>query len=71
MRVFEDPTIVHTELEVDPIRDLEIVSNEIALKDLEIVERRLADVILKITKMNENTAKYEKSLLDKVKSTLE
>ena len=71
MRVFEDPTIVHTELEVDPIRDMEIIANEIALKDLEIVERRLADVILRITKMNENAAKYEKTLLEKVKSTLE
>lgn len=41
VRVFEDPTIVHTELKVDPIRDLEIVSTEIALKDKEILERRL------------------------------
>ena len=60
VRVFEDPTIVHTELEVDPIRDMEIVVNEIALKDLEIINRRLEEVTLKIAKMNENSAKYEK-----------
>ena len=41
VRVFEDPTIVHTELEVDPIRDMEIVSNELVFKDLEIVDRRI------------------------------
>eukprot|EP00828_Plagiopyla_frontata_P012126 TRINITY_DN1684_c0_g1_i1.p1 TRINITY_DN1684_c0_g1~~TRINITY_DN1684_c0_g1_i1.p1 ORF type:complete len:373 (-),score=69.13 TRINITY_DN1684_c0_g1_i1:70-1188(-) len=70
VRVFEDPTIVHTELEVDPIRDLEIIANEMALKDLEIVEKRLADVQNKIARMNENSAKIEKQLLDKVKGVL-
>lgn len=71
VRVFEDPTIVHTELEVDPIRDMEIVANEIVLKDLDIIGRRLEEVTLRIQKMNDNAAKHEKQLLEKAKGVLE
>jgi len=34
IRAFEDAEIIHTEGEVDPIRDLEIISSELAKKDL-------------------------------------
>jgi obg-like ATPase 1 len=35
VRAFDDPEIVHTEVDVDPIRDMEIVYTELLLKDLE------------------------------------
>jgi ribosome-binding ATPase len=41
LRVFQDPEIIHVENSVDPLRDLEIINTELALKDLESVEKRL------------------------------
>src|SRR3989344_2966080 len=42
LRVFRDDNVVHVENSVDPLRDLEIINTELALKDLEAVEKRLA-----------------------------
>ncbi|MFW5933910.1 MAG: redox-regulated ATPase YchF, partial [Actinomycetota bacterium] len=41
VRCFEDDDVVHVAGEVDPVRDIEVVTTELALKDLETVERRL------------------------------
>lgn len=35
VRAFEDPEIVHTEMSVDPVRDMKIICEELCLKDLE------------------------------------
>ncbi|MBI2623525.1 MAG: redox-regulated ATPase YchF [Candidatus Liptonbacteria bacterium] len=40
LRVFADSTVVHVEQSVDPVRDMEIINAELALKDLETVEKR-------------------------------
>ncbi len=42
LRVFKDENIIHVENSVDPVRDMEIINSELALKDLETVEKRLA-----------------------------
>lgn len=42
IRIFESAEIIHVEEKVDPLRDLEIINTELILKDLEIVEKRLA-----------------------------
>jgi ribosome-binding ATPase YchF (GTP1/OBG family) len=34
VRAFEDENITHTENSVDPVRDMEIISGELILKDL-------------------------------------
>ncbi len=44
VRVFKQGDIVHVEGEVNPVRDLEIIKTELALKDLETVEKRLEKV---------------------------
>ncbi|MGY8776990.1 MAG: GTPase, partial [Longimicrobiales bacterium] len=44
LRCFDDPDITHVLGEVDPVRDREIVETELALADLETVERRLEKV---------------------------
>ena len=44
VRVFEDTIITHVENSVDPLRDIETVRAELALKDIEAVERRLDKV---------------------------
>lgn len=42
LRCFENKEIIHVENSIDPIRDLEIVNAELALKDLETVEKKIA-----------------------------
>src|SRR3989344_5864416 len=41
LRCFKGDEITHVENTVDPLRDREIITAELALKDLEIVEKRL------------------------------
>ena len=41
IRCFEDPDVVHVMGPVDPVRDHDIVTSELALADLAVVERRL------------------------------
>lgn len=41
LRCFEDPNIIHVEVQVDPVRDKEIIDTELQLKDLETVEKRI------------------------------
>jgi GTP-binding protein YchF len=43
VRCFDDPNVVHVDGSVNPQRDIEIVETELLLKDLETVERKLAD----------------------------
>jgi obg-like ATPase 1 len=40
LRAFDDPDIIHVEDRVDPIGDIEIITNELRAKDLEAVARR-------------------------------
>ena len=41
VRCFEDDNIVHVDGAIDPIRDLEVISMELAMADLETVAKRL------------------------------
>ena len=34
VRAFENPEVTHTEIDVDPVRDLGIISTELCLKDI-------------------------------------
>jgi len=43
VRCFEDDNVVHVDGSVSPKRDIEIVEAELILKDLDTVERKLAD----------------------------
>ncbi len=44
IRCFEDETVSHVEGKPDPLRDIDIVRTELALKDIETVDRRIFDV---------------------------
>lgn len=52
VRAFEDEEIAHTEISVDPIRDMEIIHEELVLKDLEYVQNRLEDIEKTIKRNN-------------------
>ena len=41
IRIFEEQHVTHVEGDVDPIRDLDIISTELRLKDLQILESQL------------------------------
>lgn len=71
VRAFKDAEIVHTEGEVDPVRDLEVISNELLMKDLISVENKLAELKTKIIKFNKDADKRENELLLKVKEVLD
>jgi GTP-binding protein YchF len=42
VRCFEDPNVLHVAGKVDPVADIETINTELALADLESVERQLA-----------------------------
>ena len=70
LRCFEDPDVTHVIGSVDPVRDREIVETELALADLDSVQRRLEKVEKK-AKSGEKDAILEKSVLDKALAALE
>ena len=41
VRAFDDAEVIHVEGEVDPLRDMQIISTELRLKDIEWVEKEL------------------------------
>ena len=41
VRCFEDDNIVHTEGNIDPIRDIDIIENELILADIEVLSNRI------------------------------
>ncbi len=69
LRCFDDPDIAHVMGSVDPVRDRAIVETELALSDLEMVERRL-DRVGKKAKSGEKDAQRELAVLEKVFAAL-
>src|SRR6056297_1526213 len=41
VRCFEDPDVVHVRDKIDPVRDIETINTELALADLETVDKRM------------------------------
>lgn len=70
LRCFDDPDITHVLGAVDPVRDREIVETELALADLDTVQRRLEKVEKK-ARSGEKEAIREKAVLDKALAALE
>jgi hypothetical protein len=69
VRCFEDANITHVEGSIDPVRDIEIITFELILSDLEVIEKRMAKTS-KIAKNDKNFA-FELCVLKKIKETLE
>ncbi|OAL50812.1 GTP-binding protein-like protein YchF [Pyrenochaeta sp. DS3sAY3a] len=71
VRCFDDAEIIHVEGDVDPIRDLDIIAEELRLKDIEFVEKaherlvketRRGGQSLEMKKLKEEQATVEKIL---------
>ncbi|KAJ0439488.1 putative GTP binding domain, P-loop containing nucleoside triphosphate hydrolase [Helianthus annuus] len=48
LRAFEDLDIKHVDVSLDPVRDLEVITAELRLKDIEFMERRI-EMCLKVS----------------------
>ena len=70
VRCFDDENTVHVSGRVDPICDIEIINMELALADLNSIEKRM-DRIAKSVKAGDKAALIEKEVIDKVKGFLE
>lgn len=44
VRAFDDADVIHVEGDVNPIRDMEIISTELRLKDIEWVQKHLENM---------------------------
>ncbi|KAF2131652.1 GTP-binding protein-like protein YchF [Dothidotthia symphoricarpi CBS 119687] len=71
VRCFDDAEIIHVEGDVDPIRDLDIIAEELRLKDIEFTEKSLEKLVketrrggqsLEMKKLKEEQATVEKVL---------
>lgn len=74
VRCFDDTDIVHVSGQVDPIEDIEIINMELALADLEVVQRKLSNLPKLMKNSNKDIsskAKMAKPILDKLVIELE
>jgi len=65
VRCFEDPDIVHVAGDIDPVRDIEIVTTELILADLETIKKR-QEKIAREVKHGDKHALIEARLLEKL-----
>jgi GTP-binding protein YchF len=70
LRCFDDPNVVHVDGSVDPVRDKEIIDIELQLKDLEVVEARIAKV-QRAANSGDSAAKKIYDYLMRIKTALE
>ncbi len=70
VRCFEDPDVVHVAGKVDPAADIEVIHTELALADLDTVERALAKAG-KAAKVGDKDAKPYAALLERIRDALD
>jgi len=69
VRCFEDTDIVHTMGGIDPVRDIEVITTELVLADLDAVAKRMQKT-QKIAKAGDKEAIIELALLQKLEPHL-
>ena len=70
IRAFEDHDVVHVMGPVDPLRDHDVITSELALSDLAVVERRL-EKTRKSAKAGDKEAQAELVVLERVMQELD
>jgi hypothetical protein len=70
VRCFDDADVVHVAGKVDPIEDIEVINTELALADLESVDKALYKLD-KDVKRGDKSAKVKQELLQRVKAHLD
>ena len=70
VRCFEDSNVVHVSDQINPLSDIEIINTELALADLETVDKAL-DKVLRVAKSGDQEAQRQSKLLEKIKAHLD
>ena len=70
VRCFDDANVVHVSGSVDPLRDIEVINTELALADLETVEKGIHRVS-KIAKSGDKDAKAQLAVIEAVREQLD
>ena len=69
VRCFEDENVTHVSDQIDPAADIETINTELALADLETVEKNL-DKVIRVAKSGDKDAQRQAELMEKVKTHL-
>merc|ERR1712212_532881 len=70
LRTFKDDDITHVEGEVDPVRDIQIINDELRLKDLQAIDKPMQEMEKLYVRGNNKTLKAEYECLQKVQTNL-
>ncbi|CAK0774647.1 redox-responsive ATPase YchF [Gammaproteobacteria bacterium] len=70
VRCFEDDNVVHVAGRVDPCSDIEIIHTELALADLDTVERAVQRVVKAVRAAGDKEARVRLEVLEQVRATL-
>jgi hypothetical protein len=70
IRCFDDPDVVHVMGPVDPVRDHDVITSELALADLAVVERRI-EKARKSARAGDKEAQAELVVLERVMAELD
>ncbi|MEC7684647.1 MAG: redox-regulated ATPase YchF [Pseudomonadota bacterium] len=70
VRCFEDENVTHVANTIDPAADIDTINTELALADLETVEKSL-DRVTRVAKSGDKDAQLQVALLEKVKVHLD
>lgn len=70
VRCFENTDVIHVEGRVDPLNDIEVINTELALADMDTVEKALLKNN-KMAKSGNKEALFEKQVLEKAKAQLD
>lgn len=65
VRCFEDENVIHVANKIHPLNDIEVINTELALADLESVEKQLQKVV-RVAKSGDKEALKTKALLEKL-----
>ena len=70
VRLFDDPNIIHVHGDVDPASDVEVITLELVMADLQTVTKRLQNIERDV-KRGDKQAVLEKAVLERVAALLE
>jgi len=70
VRCFEDDDVVHVEGKIDPLSDIEVINTELALADLDSVEKAILRTA-KTAKSGDKEAKAKLAVLEQVRTGLD
>lgn len=71
LRIFEDADVTHVEGAVDPVRDLEIINEELILKDIEMVAKFKSTLEKEMAHSKDKKKKQDLEVLDKIAKVLD